>query len=299
MEQAPEAILVWDPGAARIVDVNKKAEELFGLDRPRLLGSDPRRFYRHEQSDGVSLDESFAKYGERAMRGEAITFRRVIENSGGKDIPCEVRLTKLPSQGHSLIRASYIDISERHEAEHRIDAALKEKTALLSEVFHRTRNNMQVMMSLLSFQARAAKGEEAASLLQKSIDRIGAMALVQSKLYDAPDLAEIDLAEYLRELVTNLTGSPLFLGRKIVAKVDAGPSPVSIDIAADFGIVFNELVSNAFEHAYPDGIGEVRIGLATLDDGFLELTVSFKFASHGTNGPSPQALPAPDTRPTL
>ncbi|HUX41683.1 MAG TPA: histidine kinase dimerization/phosphoacceptor domain -containing protein [Rectinemataceae bacterium] len=274
VEQAPEAILVFDPASSRIAEANRMAEELFGLGRERLIGSDPRFFYPGKQPDGLPLEESFAANIARALSGETVAFKRALMNENGSEIVCEVRLARLPSNGRSLVRASFIDVSEREAAEQTIRAALKEKGALLSEVFHRTRNNMQVIMSLLSFQARATKGEEAAELLQKSIDRIAALALVQTKLYDAPNLSEIDLSEYLSELVASIAESPLFSGRQVLPLLRVESSPVNIDMAADLGIVFNELVSNAFEHAYPEGAGEVAIALAKGEGGGFELSVS-------------------------
>ena len=274
VEQAPEAILVWDPAMTRITEANRMAEELFGLGRERLIHSDPRFFYPENQPDGLPLEESFAANIARALNGETVAFKRALKNEKGRDIVCEVRLARLPSNGRSLVRASFIDVSEREAAEQNVRAALKEKSALLSEVFHRTRNNMQVIMSLLSFQARATKGEEAAELLQKSIDRIAALALVQTQLYDAPDLSEIDLSEYLPDLAASIAESPLYSGRRLLPVLRVDIAKVDIDTAVDLGIVFNELVSNAFEHAYPEGEGEVAIALAKGEGGGFELSVS-------------------------
>jgi len=117
IEEAPDAILVYDADRDRFVGANRTAERLFGCGRDELLRLGPRHFYAPEQPDGRLSEGSFAEHTERALAGAETFFERRIHNAKGKDLLCEVRLVRLPSLEGRLIRASFVDISERKQAE--------------------------------------------------------------------------------------------------------------------------------------------------------------------------------------
>ncbi len=116
-EQAPEAIIVYDFDLNQFVDANRNAERLFECRREDLLNYGPKRFYTAAQPDGCPVEKSFREHNQRALAGEELAFERTVCNAGGKIIDCEVRLTRLPSAEHNLLRASFIDITERKQAE--------------------------------------------------------------------------------------------------------------------------------------------------------------------------------------
>lgn len=117
VDHAPEAIAVYDYDQDRFVGANKNAEQLFGFSNQELLNSNPARFYASSQPDGLPVDVSIKKHTERALAGEALLFERIVHNAKGKDLHCEVRLVRLPSTDRQLLRVSYIDITQRKEAE--------------------------------------------------------------------------------------------------------------------------------------------------------------------------------------
>ena len=117
VEQAPEAILVYDVDLAKIVDANPVAEKLFGYNHAVLCSQDVTPFYADAQPDGRQLSESMQEHITRALAGEVLAFERTVLSAGSIPILCEERLVRLPSTGHRLLRASYVDISERKKAE--------------------------------------------------------------------------------------------------------------------------------------------------------------------------------------
>jgi two-component system, cell cycle sensor histidine kinase and response regulator CckA len=117
IEQAPDAIVVYDSDLQRFVDANASAERLFGCNRNELLQSAPQRFYQAEQPDGLNIDESVKEYTLRALAGEELQFDRVVHSADGRNLFCEVRLVRLPSENRKLTRASFIDITDRKIAE--------------------------------------------------------------------------------------------------------------------------------------------------------------------------------------
>jgi PAS domain S-box-containing protein len=117
VEQAPEAIVVFDVDQERFVDANGNAERLFGCERNVLLASGPERFYTPRQPDGRPITESMREYSERALAGETLVFERAVCNAESTNLVCEVRLVRLPSADRRLVRASFLDITERKRAE--------------------------------------------------------------------------------------------------------------------------------------------------------------------------------------
>ena len=113
VEQAPEAVLVFDVDSGRFILANRRAEELFGCDRQELLRAGPSRFYAPGQPDERPAEETFAEHNRRVLAGETVFFERRIRNALGEERVCEVRLAPLPSSEGRLMRASFIDITQR------------------------------------------------------------------------------------------------------------------------------------------------------------------------------------------
>jgi PAS domain S-box-containing protein len=167
------------------------------------------------------------------------------------------------------------DVTERVEAENRIEAALREKEVLLKEVHHRVKNNLQIVSSLLQLQAGSQEGAAVRELLADSQDRIRSMALIHEKLYQHHDFARIDFADYLRGLLAVLSASH---GTAARLDIDAESLWLDIDQAVPAGLIVNELVTNSWKHAFPGGRegcirvrfaaeGERRLRLEVADDG--------------------------------
>ncbi|MEO2215877.1 EAL domain-containing protein [Chromobacterium vaccinii] len=121
IEQAPEAILVYNLDSGSFVDANQQAEKLTGRSLQELVGTSPTSLYAAEQPDGLPVAESVTLHAERAQKGEIAPFERILQRPDGSTIPCEVRLSKLPSETDHLLRVSYIDISSRVAAQEKIN----------------------------------------------------------------------------------------------------------------------------------------------------------------------------------
>ncbi len=113
VEHAPEAILVYDADTKHYVEANHNAERLFACSLERLLLSKPADFFAPVQPTPITVEQSVG----RALAGEEVVVERAITNARGQQLLCEVRLVLLPASNRKLIRASYIDITERKRAE--------------------------------------------------------------------------------------------------------------------------------------------------------------------------------------
>ena len=164
------------------------------------------------------------------------------------------------SAPYLILQIESIDERKRREAE--LTAALDEKETLLREVYHRVKNNLQVIQSLLSLKRNSVRDEIARAALAETAQRVRSMALVHEKLYQSQQLSAVDLADYLRDLVEQLKealGSRL---RSVQVTVQADSVQADLNTAIPFGLVVTELVSNSLKHAFPDNrAGSLQVTL--------------------------------------
>ncbi len=175
------------------------------------------------------------------------------------------------------------DITERKQAEEKLQHTLQEKELLLRELYHRTKNNMMVISSLLSLQADHAANPELSGILRELQNKIRTMALVHQKLYQSQNLSNIDLGDYIPELVTLLLRSHQVTPADIALVLQLESVSVLIDTAIPCGLVLNELMTNALKHGFPHNRkGEIKITLARTAAGKIALT----FADNGVGVPA-------------
>ncbi len=117
VQHAPECIVVLDYDKGRFVDVNDNAVRFFKMDRAKLLSLGPEDLTPPTQPDGTPSGELARSYIERALTGEVPVFEWVHCDAFGNEIPCEVRLVRLPASNRQLVRGSITDITERKRAE--------------------------------------------------------------------------------------------------------------------------------------------------------------------------------------
>ena len=167
------------------------------------------------------------------------------------------------------------DITTRIKYEEQIKASLDEKEALLRELYHRTKNNMQVISALLGMRASSENSERVSDVFQEMENKIQSMSLVHDKLYEFQNLSSINLKAYITDLSKLMKDSYLLSDNCISFIMNLEDVSVLIDTAMPLGLVLNELILNAFKHAFPDNRdGEICISLHKLEDGTIELVVS-------------------------
>jgi PAS domain S-box-containing protein/putative nucleotidyltransferase with HDIG domain len=120
VENAPDAIVMYDSEQRRFVDANAQAEVLFGCGREEIVMYGPEHFYASEQPDGRPVAESIAEHNRRALAGEQLSYERCVRRPTGEDRICQVTMVSLPSAQGRLQRASFVDITERKRSERRL-----------------------------------------------------------------------------------------------------------------------------------------------------------------------------------
>jgi len=180
--------------------------------------------------------------------------------------PTELRLL-----GEALAgMASSIQDRDRHLRE-----AVAQKTMLIREVHHRVKNNLQIVMSLLSLQAARLQDPASQEALRQARARINALALVHRILYEIEDQSTVDIKRLIADLTEQTHEGFGGDRRDIQVSVDAINCTASGDIAVPLALFTVEALTNAFKHAFPPGQngGTIRVRLQALDAGQLRLSV--------------------------
>jgi PAS domain S-box-containing protein len=142
---------------------------------------------------------------------------------------------------------------------------LKEKEVLLREVYHRVKNNLQVVQSLLKLRARSLSDGDARNAIETSVQRVQVMAMVHERLYRMPDLASLSLVAYLRDVARGAILSHSERPDQVEFEMDAVEIPLTLDRAVPFGLLTNELISNCLKHGLPHGRpGKIRVSVACI-----------------------------------
>lgn len=188
--------------------------------------------------------------------------------------------------------ASQLDVTDRVNAQQRtldekehferevakrtreLTDALAAKTMLIHEVDHRVKNNLQMIAGLLSMQTRAITDEKARAAMQAMRSRVEALGTVHRRLYQSNDVARFDVADFARDLATDLVHGS---GKTIRLHLDLETADVPVEKAPPIALIMNELITNTLKHAYPgDRSGRLSlrvapeggyIGIRLVDDG--------------------------------
>ncbi len=269
IENAGEAIIVAQDGVIKFA--NPKGEELYGRSQEELASRPLTHFIYEEDREMVG------ERHKRRLKGEeppmAYSFRIADKNGDIKWVELSVVLFSWDDRPATLCFMT--DITERKQAEEQVKASLKEKEVLLSEIHHRVKNNMQVIISLLRLRADKIEDKKYADMFKEGEDRIRSMALVHEQLYQTKDFANIDFGEYIKSLAKGLFTSHGVDTNKIKLNIEIKAVSLDIENAIPCGLIINELVSNSLKYAFPQGKeGKISISLRLINGDEFELSVS-------------------------
>jgi PAS domain S-box-containing protein len=241
-----------------------------------LLGFSPEEFLARPFIEFVHPDDRQGTINEveKQIKGIPLAmFENRYSCKNGSYKWLEWRVTAADENG--VIYAAATDITEREAAEEQIKRSLREKDVLMHEIHHRVKNNLQVASSLLSMQARTTTNKEAIDVLSKSQSRINTMALIHTQLYESGDLSELNMKEFVGILSEQLFRSYPVSDTKITPIIHMTDRKFPASVVLHVGLIINELLSNAIEHAFGAWKdGKIEIVLTASDSGRVNLRVS-------------------------
>ncbi len=184
------------------------------------------------------------------------------------------KVEKLMAELRSINESLNKEMLERGKVEENLQASLAEKEILLQEIHHRVKNNLQMVSGLLSLQARHIDNEKTRMIYLESESRVMSMALIHENLYRTKDLGRISFSDYVRDLSRNISSTYDRAKGKVEIFFEMEPASLVMDTAIPAGLVINELLTNAFQHAFPeDRDGMITIGFQVERENNYTLTV--------------------------
>ncbi len=277
LEFAPDSIIIVNTHGD-ILLLNSQAEKMFGYNKDELIGR-PIETLIPERFREAHIRHRKDYYAVPRIRPMASGLDILCRRKDGSEFPSEISLSPMESEEGLVVISDIRDISDRRQTEDKIRTSLKEKEVLLREVYHRVKNNMQVISSLLNLQSGYVHDKKITEIFKESQNRIRSMALVHEKLYQSRNLAGIDYDDYVKDLVNSLFRFYEDKACKISVNTKVEDVSLSLDSAIPCGLIINELVSNSIKHAFPEDLRrgdrrcEIRIMLRPVGQDLLELVV--------------------------
>jgi chemotaxis protein methyltransferase CheR len=206
---------------------------------------------------------------------EAFEVDRVFPSIGRRVMLLNARKVYRPGKQTQQVLLAIEDVTERRRLEHEHAAAHERIAALLQELGHRIKNSLQIIVSMVSLEARNQKSGEGKAALERVSHRIAALGRLYSILADTNAVKEVDATTYLEALCRDLIESlQKENGTSIAFKTDIESELLPADRAIPLGLIVNELVTNAVKYAFPsETSGMVAVTLKRIP-GELRLTVA-------------------------
>ena len=259
IESNIDALMTTDPSGI-ITDVNKQMEALTGCTRDELIGAPFKDYF---------TDPDRAEAGiKRVLSEKKVTdYELTARARDGKETVVSYNATTFYDRGRTLqgVFAAARDVTERKQRE-------SDALSLTNEISHRIKNNLQVIVGLIAYEAKwtAAPCVQGYKTMQA---RIGAIAQLYDLISQSSRGRTVAVDAYLREIAKAMSASLLGDMSGIKIEVEGEPVEIDPDRAVPFGLLVNELTTNAIKHAFPHGSGLIKLCVEQVGDQ-IELVVS-------------------------
>lgn len=269
LENSPDAILFLNTDAS-IQRANGAFHQLFGYQNDKLPNILLAELASPESKNLVN-----ASIDSVVATGHVARFRMSAVHVNGTTFDVDAALAPSFDDGSlNGVICNMRDVTDLVHAEDRIKASLREKEVLLQEIHHRVKNNLQIVASLISLQTAQIADESASRALVESEARIRAMALIHERLYNSSDLSSVNSVDYIRDLVNHICKTYSSQAMAIQVTVDVANLSLDLDTAIPCGLIINELLSNAFRHAFPaQSTGEIAVAFRVNEQNQFVLVV--------------------------
>ncbi|WP_170110445.1 histidine kinase dimerization/phosphoacceptor domain -containing protein [Flavilitoribacter nigricans] len=156
-----------------------------------------------------------------------------------------------------------------------LDKSLREKETLLKEIHHRVKNNLQVVSSILARQGQNSEDIRVKKYMEEGQNRIKSMAMIHQQLYQTQDFEHINLAQYTRLLLVNISDYYKLEEQDIDINIQVAELPLEVDVAIPYGLILNELVSNSYKYGFAGrDHGTLTVAVNQVSENLFRLSVS-------------------------
>ncbi len=266
-------ILTWNTGAQR----------LLGWEESEAIGKHCSLIFVPED---VQTDQPQREREKARKQGRAEDERWHARKDQSRFFASGV-MTSLRDENGRLLGFAKImrDITARREQENQLRRSLEEKSMLVREIHHRVKNNLQMIVSLLSLQAAHTNDARVLAAFEETEGRVRAVASIHERLYASDDLTIVEFAAYLTGLACELIALHATVPNGVNLNLDVQDMALHIEQAIPLGLIANELILNSLKHGLKGGTGILKVSLnyvpgssgsdqgADLDDGWAQFRI--------------------------
>ena len=261
--------IVYCDSAGRILEANRTMLQMLGS--PSLEETKKINMLEYPMLVKVGFSADFRKAVDT---GTNIVGSAYYTSKWGTNHYFEYTLTLLKDDQLTLgVMGKIEDMTERKQAEERIESLLREKDLILREVHHRIKNNMTSIESLLKLQINATDDSCTRESLQEAVGRLSSMSVLYEKLYQSKDFMQTSSVAYLSKLIEDIAA--VFPGNSdIKISTDIDEFMLPSDITFSLGIIINELITNSLKYAFANCSEEKSITVSAKEaDGEVWIVV--------------------------
>jgi PAS domain S-box-containing protein len=253
----------------RFTLVNKAVADVYGTTVEELTGKSDSDFNPNadEVEHFLEDDREVIKTGKSKFVAEEKVSN---SNTGESRWYQTIKVPLKAVDGTMQVLGVSADITARKLAEEITQKSLHEKELLLKEIHHRVKNNLQIIVSLLKLQSKYITDPQDLQIFNSSRSRVETMSLIHEKLYKSKDLSDINLGNYVKDLVTHILQAYKINHEEICFSIKSDSIQLSIDTAIPCGLIINELVNNTLKYAFPEGHkGRIEISIKRDEDDII------------------------------
>ena len=276
IESSPMAIYTLDRNGIVNDFWNKAAEDMLGWSQEEALG----KFLPHVPKDKM---ESFEELMEISIEEGGIKNKEIVRfKKDGSPIYLRLNVSQIIGEGpeNKQMLAIAEDVTKEKEYKEQLENSLHEKEVLLTEVHHRVKNNLAIIVGLIELQKEGLSDEQLKIILKETQNRIFSISGVHELLYNTDSFTEITFEEYAVKLTERIRRMFESKGKDVAIEHNFNSTNLNINQAIPLGLLLNELITNSFKHAFEEGEGSISISLEETDG---EITVTYKDDGKGFN----------------
>lgn len=254
LERIEDAVIVFNLDTWKIDFLSEQVSRLFDLKTKEIIANPQLLIDRVFEADRARMSHIWMNQLKENHTG---LLYRILMSDGKIKWALEHRLF-IPSKDGSPNKAVAVisDMTSYMENQTKLEQSLKENETLLTEVHHRVKNNLAVIISFLQLQVYSSP-RETADILEQSIVRIKAIALVHEKLYSGKNLSGLSSVDYITSLVENI--KLMYMRADISIELDIQKMEFNIIDAIPMGLMITEMLTNSFRHAFKVAKPDARI----------------------------------------
>lgn len=268
------------PGLDSITYISPAYEKIWGRSKESLYQNPNDWLDAVPQEEQQEVLETLGRFIDGKDTHIELTYN-IIRPDGQKRF-IVAQISKAMNNNIMEIIGVAVDGTEREKTRLLLVSSLKEKEVMLKEIYHRVKNNLQVVNSLLNIQAKSITDTTAKKIFIESASRVKAMSLVHEMLYRSGDLTQIEMGKYVTELFKQLNEIYKVKEGLIHLITNIEGIQLNLESAVPCGLILNELISNSFKYAFPNG----RTGKITLTMQKNQQNIKLVFGDDGVGLPA-------------